>query len=131
MRTENENPIVISEHDYRTLLPLSENLRTPLEEALDAELGRAEIVNDSDLPTDVVSMNAVVTFVDLDSSEETTVQLVYPGEASVDQMKISILSPVGSALIGLRTGGEINWPLPNGKSRLLRVIGVTQAEKSK
>lgn len=130
MRVENETSIIISEHDYQSLLPLAENLRTPVAEALDAELGRAEIVKDRDLPKDVVSMNSVVTFIDKNSAEETTLQLVYPGEASVDEMKISILSPVGSALIGLKVGGEINWPLPQGKSRLLKVISVSQPDKS-
>jgi regulator of nucleoside diphosphate kinase len=129
MRVLTESAIIICERDYQSLLPLAENLRTPVAEALDAELGRAEIVADKDLPTDVVTMNSVVTFLDLDSKEETTVSLVYPREASVDLMKISILSPVGSALIGLRVGGEINWPLPNGNRRLLRVINVIQPEE--
>lgn len=131
MRVDSESPIFISETDYQSLLPLAENLRTPVAEALDAELGRAEILKDKELPDDVVSMNSVVTFIDLNSNEETTLQLVYPKDASVDQMKISILSPVGSALIGLRIGGEIDWPLPQGKSRLLKVVGVTQPESTK
>lgn|SRR5690606_29367914 len=131
MRVDSESPIFISETDYQSLLPLAENLRTPVAEALDAELGRAEILKDKDLPNDVVSMNSVVTFIDLNSNEETTLQLVYPKDASVDQMKISILSPVGSALIGLRIGGEIDWPLPQGRSRLLKVVGVTQPEPTK
>lgn len=129
MRALAESTLIISERDYQSLFPLAENLKTPFEEALDAELGRADIVPDKDLPADVVTMNSVVTFLDLNSSEETTVSLVYPREASVDLMKISILSPVGSALIGLRVGGEINWPLPNGSRRLLRVVNVIQPEK--
>lgn len=128
MRALAESTLIISERDYQSLFPLAENLKTPFEEALDAELGRADIVPDKDLPTDVVTMNSVVTFLDLNSGEETTVSLVYPREASVDLMKISILSPVGSALIGLQIGGEINWPLPNGNRRLLRVINVIQPE---
>ncbi len=69
-------------------------------------------------------MGSTVTFIDLDSNQENTVSLVYPEEANVAEMKISVLSPVGSALIGLRVGGAIDWPVPQGKVRRLKVTGV-------
>lgn len=128
MTTNKENALVISEHDYERLLPLAEKHKTPAAEALDVELARADIVANVDFPADAVSMDSIVTFVDLDSGENTTVSLVYPLDASVDQMKISILSPVGSALIGLRIGGHIDWPMPQGKLRRLKVINVIQPE---
>lgn len=130
MRAAANSSIIICERDYQSLLPLAEKHKTPLAQALEDELSRAEVVANKDLPTDAVAMNSMVTFVDLRSSEETRVKLVYPQEASVDLMKISILSPVGSALIGLRVGGEINWPLPGGSSRLLKVVAVQQSLKS-
>ena len=124
MRTKKENSLIISQPDYLQLTKLIEQHDTPAAEALDIELSRADIVPDKDIPADAVAMGSQVTFVDLDSIEEKTISLVYPNEADVTQMKISVLSPVGSALIGLRIGGNIDWPVPLGKVRRLKVIGV-------
>ncbi len=124
MRTKKENSLIISKPDYQQLIKLIEQHDTPAAEALDIELSRADIVQDKDVPADAVAMGSTVTFVDLDSNEEKTINLVYPKEADVTQMKISILSPVGSALIGLRIGGNIDWPVPQGKVRRLKVIAV-------
>jgi regulator of nucleoside diphosphate kinase len=66
----------------------------------------------------------------LDTGEKSTVCLVYPLDANIEEMKISILSPVGMALIGLRVGGKIDWPLPGGNIKNLQVIAVSQPEKS-
>ena len=71
-------------------------------------------------------MGSTVRFKRADSQQETVVELVYPEQANVEQKKISILTPVGSALIGLREGGEIDWPMPNGKLTHLQVIAVSQ-----
>lgn len=120
--------LVISSRDYKNLLAIIEKSNMPATEALEEELARAEVVNISDLPIDVVSMNSSVTFIDLDSSEKTNVTLVYPQEADVDSMKISILTPIGTALIGLRIGGRIDWPLPSGKTCRLRVVAVKQPD---
>lgn len=129
MSIAKSNSLIISERDYQSLLPLTEKYKTPAAEALDDELGRAEIICDAGFPEDAVSMESSVTFMDLDTGEKSTVCLVYPMDANVEKMKISILSPVGTALIGLRVGGKIDWPLPSGKIRHLQVTAVTQAEK--
>lgn len=126
MRTQKGNLPIISKPDYLQLIKLIEQHDTPAAEALDIELGRADIVQSIEVPRDAVTMGSTVTFIDLDSNEEKTIQLVYPNEADVAQMKISILSPVGSALIGLRIGGEIDWPVPLGKVRRLKVSAVRQ-----
>lgn len=131
MRTKKANSLIISQLDYLQLTKLIERHNTPAAEALDVELSRADIVQDKDTPTDVVAMGSQVTFVDLDSNEEKTISLVYPNEADVTQMKISILSPVGSALIGLRIGGNIDWPVPQGKVRRLKVIAVQHSMRYK
>jgi len=120
--------ITVSERDYQQLMKLIESIDTPAAEALDEELSRADVVPTRELPSDIVAMGSKVSFRDLDNGEETTVTLVYPREANVDRMCISVLSPVGSALIGLRTGGTIDWPLPGGKFRRLEVTAVEQAE---
>lgn len=129
MRTKKENTLIISKPDYLQLIKLIEQHDTPAAEALDIELSRADIVQDKDVPADAVAMGSTVTFIDLDSNEEKTISLVYPNEADVAQMKISILSPVGSALIGLRIGGNIDWPVPQGKVRRLKVIAVQQSNE--
>ncbi len=126
--TEN-SLLIISDNDYVRLLPLTEKYKTSAAEMLDEELGRAEIVPNSDFPVDVVSMNSSVTFMDLATGGQSTVSLVYPMDADIEKMKISILSPVGTALIGLRVGGKIDWPLPGGNIKHLQVISVTQPEK--
>lgn len=83
-------PLIISEHDYQRLLPLTEKYTSLAAEALEAELSRAEIVLDSDFPKDVVCMDSSVTFIDLDTREQSTVSLVFPADTNIEKMKISI-----------------------------------------
>lgn len=120
--------LVILETDYQRLLKLIEQNDTAAADLLDTEISRADVVPAKKLPADAVTMDSVVTFIDLDSNEEKTISLVYPADANVDEMKISILSPVGSALIGLRIGGKIDWPV-QGKVRRLKVVTVVQPER--
>nr|WP_324258252.1 nucleoside diphosphate kinase regulator [Cellvibrio fontiphilus] len=128
MSSKKSNALVISKLDYAQLMQLIETSDSDAADALDMEISRAKIVETNKLPNDVVAMNSKVTFCDLDSNEEKTIQLVYPQDADVSQMKISVLSPVGSALIGLKIGGAIEWPVPQGKVRRLKVIAVEQAQ---
>ncbi len=123
MSGKKNNSLVVSELDYKSLLSLCDRVDTPAAEALEEELSRADIVRK--LPANIVAMNSSVTFVDLDSGEETNISLVYPQDAKVEEMKISILTPVGTALIGLRVGGTIDWPIPGGKVRRLEVTAVS------
>lgn len=120
--------LLLRNSDYQRLLQLIDTNDTPAAEALDDEISRAEVVPDSELPENVVAMESVVTFEDLDSGESQTVQLVYPTQADVAKMRVSILSPVGSALIGLRIGDSISWPLPQAKVRRLKVVAVAPGE---
>ncbi|HJQ83121.1 MAG TPA: nucleoside diphosphate kinase regulator [Candidatus Binatia bacterium] len=92
---------------------------------LEEELGHAKVVESAQIPPDVVTMNSRVRFEDLDTGDQLEVTLAYPKDADVDQGKISVLAPVGSALLGLSVGQSIRWPLPGGKSRHLRVVSVT------
>lgn len=119
--------IIVCETDYERLNNLIDKNPSAAAEALAEELERADIVADDALPADVVPMNATVRFVDLDSGATRTVQLVYPRDADVSQMRISVLSPVGSALIGLSIGGTIEWPLASGKRARLQVEAVNPA----
>lgn len=126
MNSKKVSTLIIAKTDYLRLMQLIEKTETDAADALDLEISRAKIVEGSNLPKDVVTMNSTVTFSDLDVEEETTIQLVYPQDADVTQLKISVLSPVGSALIGVKIGGTIEWPVPLGKVRRLKVVAVNQ-----
>lgn len=123
-----KNALIICTTDYQQLLPLVEQQDTATSETLAYELERAVIVSRDQFPQDAVCMGSKVTFVDLDTGEQTLVSLAFPEQANVAQLKISILSPIGSALIGLRIGGTIDWPLPTGKVCRIKVIAVEQPE---
>ncbi len=83
-------------------------------QALEAELLRANVVEPSEVPEDVVTMNSTVRFRVLNSGEVFTLTLVYPKDMDDTGAKISILAPLGTALLGLSQGDEIDWPKPGG-----------------
>ena len=90
------------------------------------ELDAASILPDHLVPADVVTMNSLVVYRDLDTGLEANIQLVYPEEADAAGGRISVLAPVGAALIGLRVGERIEWPLPNRHRRVLEVVSVSR-----
>jgi len=92
--------------------------------ALRAELDRAEVVEPADMPAQIVTMNSTVTFTDEDNGEKLTLTLVYPSAAGATGT-VSIMAPVGSALLGLAQGQTIDWPAPHGRTRHLRVLDVS------
>lgn len=120
------NKIIITETDYQKISSLVYALETETTKLLEGELDRAEIVEDEALPKDVVAMNSIVKFKDLEDNSESSVTLVYPHEANIELNKVSVLAPIGAALIGLRIGETINWPMPNGKKKSLKVEGVNK-----
>lgn len=85
---------------------------------LENELNRARVVPSKDIPADVITMNSKVRLKDLDSGEEMIYSLVFPGDANVAENKISVLAPIGTALIGYRVGDAIEWRMPGGLKRL-------------
>ncbi|MFN8455495.1 MAG: nucleoside diphosphate kinase regulator [Anaerolineae bacterium] len=85
---------------------------------LEAELNRGQVVPSKQILPDVITMNSTVCLEDLDTGEEITCTLVFPHEADIDQNKISILAPVGIAMLGYRVGEVVEWPVPDGLSRL-------------
>lgn len=89
------------------------------------ETSRAELHSAANIPPDVVVMNAVVEFVDEANGQSRTVRLVYPCDADIDAGRISILTPVGAGLIGLRQGQSISWPDREGNERRLSIVRVT------
>lgn len=86
-------------------------------QALDQELDRAQAVRPKDVPRDVITMNSKVRVTDLRTGAQRVVTLVYPEHAD-DPDHVSILSPVGTALLGYRVGDEIEWPTAAGALHL-------------
>ena len=82
------------------------------------DLDRASIIDAEDVSHDLVTMNSVVCVVDADSGEKMTFTLVYPEAADLSQGKVSVLAPVGSAVLGYRTGDVVEWKVPSGQRRL-------------
>lgn len=85
---------------------------------LEEELERAETVAPEDVPSDVITMRSKVRLGDLDTGEEMVYTLVFPSEANFDEGKISVLAPVGTAMLGYRVGDVIEWEVPSGRRRL-------------
>lgn len=85
---------------------------------LERELDRAQLVASEKIPHNVITMHSKVLLRDIDSGEEMTYTLVYPNEANLMEDKISVLAPVGTAIIGLREKEAINWKIPSGMVRL-------------
>lgn len=95
--------------------------------ALEDELARAHIVDTAEVPGDIVTMNSRVVFEDLETGKRSEAQLVYPHDVAKFQGDaVSILAPVGSALLGLRVGQAISWPMPSGKLKRYRVLEVVR-----
>jgi regulator of nucleoside diphosphate kinase len=98
--------------------------REPLVGLLAAELDRAELVEPAAVPRDVVTMHLCVTFVDADTGEVRTATLVYPGEEDSRRGKLAVVTPVGSALLGLRAGTTMAWRTLDGRTKRLSVLEV-------
>ena len=119
--------ILVTSQDSDRLAALLDGMlpaRRKTVSALDAELERAEVIAPQDIPGDVVTMNSRVVFEDLDSGKCSEAMLVYPGHADPSEGRLSVLAPVGSALLGLRVGGEIAWVLPSKRRKRYRLVEV-------
>jgi regulator of nucleoside diphosphate kinase len=125
-----EQSILITDQDFERLCLLAHHEDGEMAELLDEELGRATVVPQRAIPRDVVTMNSQVRFRDEQTGQESEVTLVYPKDADVTKRRVSILAPVGMALIGLRIEQSIQWPMPNGKSRRLKVISISYQPES-
>ena len=119
-----ERTLIISELDRQRLEALIDSDRTASRvredylATLEAELGRARVVPAGKVPPDVVTMNSVVRLRDLDSDETEEYELVYPADADMAHNRISVLAPIGTAILGYRLGDVVEWPVPAGLRRL-------------
>jgi len=120
--------MIDTEADALTNLALSVEDRLPqVSELLLEEIARATTHAAARMPQDVVTMHADVEFIDETSGAARTVQLVYPKDADISAGRVSILTPVGVGLIGLREGQSILWPDRDGHKRKLTIVKVSQA----
>nr|WP_314264405.1 nucleoside diphosphate kinase regulator [uncultured Moellerella sp.] len=116
--------IIINDLDAERLDKLLEQAAyadNPIGEALNEELDRAEILTPQEMPADVVTMNSTVRFLDLISNEEYTRTLVYPASLKDSTEQLSVMAPIGAALLGLRVGDDISWAL-NGVKTHVKVL---------
>lgn len=121
--------IVMGERDHERLSRLAAGAVDTMPEAasrLLSELERAEVIADGRLPRNVVTMGSTVEFIS-GAAAPRRVQLVYPASADISQGRISIMTPVGAALIGLSSGQSITWLGLDGQERWLTVLTVEPA----
>lgn len=116
--------IYVTEFDYQRLSGMIERMRErngvdkEYVNKLEAELDRAEIVAPKDIPANVITMRSKVRLKDLVSGETNVYSLVFPTEADSSEGKISVLAPIGTAILGYKLGDTIEWPVPSGLRRL-------------
>ncbi len=118
--------IILTSQDLDRLEALLDTVpaSVPVKAALQAELDRAEVVAPQQIPPGVVTMNSTVRFSIANSDEEFCYSLVYPKDIGDHADRISILAPVGSALLGLSVGDELEWPRPGGGMLKVRVVEI-------
>lgn len=124
-----ENPTVISWFDRMRLAGLIKLLREQpdKQEGLDAlkeKLETARIIKPEEVPPSLVTMNSQVILSDLDSGERLTLEVVFPAAVDPTAGQVSVLSPIGLALMGRSEGAEVEWPVPGG-TRRLRLVKVS------
>ncbi|MCB1845375.1 MAG: nucleoside diphosphate kinase regulator [Halioglobus sp.] len=125
-------PITITELDQQRLERLLDSGSAgalPGASLLRAELDRANVVDSREIDADIVTMNSTVQFVNEESGKSYELSLVYPDQAGVPGT-VSILAPVGSALLGLKVGQSIEWQVQGGKQLRLQVTGVVGQPES-
>ncbi len=123
-------PITLSSSDYERLTQmLMSNKYRNLQgiDELQDELDRANVVEPGELPNDVITVNSTARFIDETSNEQFEITLVYPDKAD-GATKISVLAPVGSALLGLSVGQSIPWQVPGRQKLLLKVLDVKKPD---
>lgn len=127
VRTRSVPQIIVSNADYERLTDLAsaslERLPDVANELL-SEMDRARVVDAAAVPPDVVRMGSTVTFTS-DDGNKRTLTLVYPADESLDQHRISVMTPVGAALVGLAEGQSISWTARDGRRHELTVLKVT------
>lgn len=120
--------ITVSSRDMARLEAMLESpalSRHPAAIALGEELNRAQVLPPEEIPDGIVTMHSKVECEDELHNEKHALTLVYPHEADFDKGRVSVLAPVGSALLGLSLGQTIDWTAPGGRKLRLRVTAIS------
>ena len=123
--------LIIDERAYPRLLALAERARAQAPELasrLIEEIERADLRPASEMPRDVVTLGSEVTF--RQDERTQTVHIVAPEDADIERRRISVLTPVGAALLGLAVGQKISWEMPDKRGSVLEVVAVRQPNDS-
>lgn len=134
MNGNNENPVIIREDDFKRLKPYIDVLPHKNDEmSLANELRRAVIVKKEAFPVHTIGINSKVSVLDLNTQKVMEFTLVMPENADIRHGKVSVIAPMGAALIGFRKGEEVQWKVPAGlkRFRILDVTNKPDAEKQK
>lgn len=124
----NTDPLYFSLEDYTKLSLLASAAQRPgMPSRLQSELSRGVVLDASALPPNAVRLGSTVEIEDLESGEVETYTLVLPERANVDARELSVLAPIGTAVIGCLQGAEVAWPTPGG-TRRLRIARVARPE---
>ncbi|KZY36177.1 transcription elongation factor GreAB [Alcanivorax sp. HI0083] len=114
--------ITVSRLDVARLEALLATAHGEVAEGLEEELLRATVVAPEAMPADVVTMNSRIRCREQGRGREMSLTLVYPQDSGPE--KVSVLAPVGAALLGLSVGQSIDWPAPNGKTLKLEILAI-------
>lgn len=131
-QSETAPAIIVSDIDYKRLTGLAaavEDRAPDVATVLQHEMDRAQVVPADAIPRDVVQMGSTVEF-SADPGEPRRVMLVFPGQADIGAGRISILTPIGAALIGLASGQSIAWIARDGRPHRLTVLSVEPPQAS-
>lgn len=119
--------ICITKRDMQHLRNLLDNpdlmQQKPYLEQLEHELDRADVVESSEIPVDTITMDSTALLIDIETGEEMILTLVYPDHAYIPEGRISVLAPIGTAILGCRQGEWVEWEVPAG-IRSLRVDSI-------
>jgi regulator of nucleoside diphosphate kinase len=130
-RTHSNPRLIIEERLYTRLVALAERARAQAPELADrllVEIERADLRAPDQMPADVVTLGSEVTFREHDRTR--TVQIVAPEDADIERSRISVLTPVGAALLGLAVGQKISWDMPDKRVAVLEVLAVRQPSET-
>ncbi len=126
------NSIYITETDYQVLDAVAEKYSNYSQiDLLETELSRAEVVSDDEIPDNVVTLHSRARVYDEGTSKLRDVTIVLPDESLLGDGRVSVLAPIGAAILGLSEGQVIEWPMPSGPNRRFKVIKVLYQPEAK
>lgn len=119
----NKPQIIISEQDLNRLETMLDHQMklSPTMQHLEDELARADVVSPQDIPANVVTMNARVKITIAPSTESTEITLVYPHDFKGEAGQVNVIAPIGTAILGLTEGQQIEWPQPDGQLMKVKI----------